>query len=84
MYKHHEDMNDEQTESKASHQEESWKASRDYLEKMQFPADKKTLLEQAKEIRAPSDVLTFLGRLTDKTYESLEDLWESAKKPINH
>jgi hypothetical protein len=51
---------------------------------MQFPADKKTLLEQAKEIRAPSDVLTFLGRLTDKTYESLEDLWESAKKPINH
>lgn len=58
--------------------------TRSFLEKMQFPTDRKTLLEQAKEIKAPTDVLTFLGRLADKTYESLEDLWESAKKAINH
>lgn len=58
--------------------------TKSFLEKMQFPTDRKTLLEQAKEIKAPTDVLTFLGRLADKTYESLEDLWESAKKAINH
>ena len=58
--------------------------TKNFLEKMQFPTDTKTLLEQAKEIKAPTDVLTFLGRLSDKTYESLDELWESVKKAINH
>ncbi len=84
MYKEHEGMKGGQNESKVPPQEEAWKGARDYLEKMEFPTDRKTLLEQAKEIKAPTDVLTFLGRLADKTYESLEDLWESTKKAINY
>ncbi|MFN7365386.1 MAG: DUF2795 domain-containing protein [Alphaproteobacteria bacterium] len=76
------DEDDDDAHEKAP--SESWKGSQEYLEQMQFPANKKTLLEQAADIRAPADLVDFLSRVVDKTYHSLEDLWESAKKAINH
>lgn len=48
-----------------------------YLRPSVWPADRETLLQCARELEAPPDVLEQLSRLPDGTFTHTEAVWES-------
>lgn len=45
-----------------------------YLKGIDFPSDKENLVKQAKENKAPEDILHILNQFEDKEYESAIDI----------
>lgn len=62
---------------------EQWDEVKSYLRGAGFPMTKSALLEQAKSLRAPEAVQDFVTKLADRTYETLEDVFQAAKDTIH-
>jgi hypothetical protein len=51
-----------------------------YLAGIHFPAEKKKLIDKAKDKSAPDDVMDMLNKLPDKTYKSPIDITKEIGK----
>jgi Protein of unknown function (DUF2795) len=48
-----------------------------HLQPSVFPADREALMESARQLNAPDDMVAMLGRLPDGTFDHLEAVWEA-------
>src|SRR5438270_7523859 len=48
-----------------------------HLEPSLFPADRDQLVADAESLRAPGEVVALLSRLPERTYRTLEEVWEA-------
>lgn len=55
-----------------------------YLRPSVWPADREALLQCARELEAPPDVLDQLGRLPDGTFTHTEAVWEAIGGPVEY
>ncbi|HZD59845.1 MAG TPA: DUF2795 domain-containing protein [Anaerolineae bacterium] len=51
-----------------------------FLEGIDFPADKKRIVDYAREKNAPQDVLNVLERMPEGTYYSMAGVWDAMSK----
>ena len=51
-----------------------------YLAGMHYPAEKKMLIDKARDKAAPADVMALLKKLPDKTYKSPIDITKEMGK----
>ncbi|MGE5403282.1 MAG: DUF2795 domain-containing protein [Candidatus Doudnabacteria bacterium] len=47
------------------------------LKGIDFPADRKKVVEQAKHNSAPNDVIDVLNHIPDKEYDSMAGVWHA-------
>lgn len=46
-----------------------------YLEGIDYPADKQSLLKQARKNNAPYDVIDAINKLSDQNFDTMTALW---------
>lgn len=61
---------------------ERWEEANNYLLDIELPMTKAALVERARFAKAPDNVLAFLKRIADRSYHTLEEIWDAAKNAI--